>query len=284
VAGLLYAGYLLTWGLNQQRVPFPEVAGYETSPPTEEELTALAEELIARINVLRPQLAEDAAGVSVQPHPPGELLRRVRRAFDGVAEVHPSLKAPPSTPKRPLLSPLMSAWWIAGIYSPFTAEAHVNRQLPAPQIAFTTAHELAHGLGFARENEANYVAWLACSRSEDPVLRYSALLQASRRVLGAIAAHDEQRARALVETLEPGVRRDQEAIVRFWTAAESLTTRLAQNVNDAYLKSQGQVHGIRTYGMFIDLLAAERRREFDAGGPTSYHPVRESPEPQQKEP
>jgi hypothetical protein len=30
-------------------------------------------------------------------------------------------------------------------------------------------------------------------------------------------------------------------------------------VNDAYLKSQGQAQGVRSYGRMVDLLLAERR-------------------------
>ncbi len=259
LAGVLYATYVLVWGLNHQRRPFGEEAGYDLAAPEPDELARLAEHLVGEVNAVRPELGEDADGVARMPHDDAELLRLVKRAYESCTELHGGLGAPPGVPKRPLSSPLLSAWWIAGIYSPFTAEAHVNAELPEPEVAFATAHELAHSLGFARENEANYLAWLACSRSADPSLRYSGLLRATRSVISALAATDPERALELAELLHPGVGRDETAIRDFWTGTESWTTRVAQNVNDAYLKSQGHAAGVLSYGMFVELLVAERR-------------------------
>ena len=38
-------------------------------------------------------------------------------------------------------------------------------------------------------------------------------------------------------------------------------------MNDAYLRSQGQKDGVRSYGRMVDLLLAERRAARPGGGP-----------------
>ncbi len=259
-AGVVYCAYLVTWGLNHQRRPFGDAAGYDRTPPSVEELALLARELVAETNRLRAGLEEDEHGVSRMPHSRGELTRLSRAAYARCSDVHPSLVAAPGVPKRPLASPLLSAWWISGIYSPFTAEAHVNTEQPEPEVAFSTLHELAHSLGFAREDEANFLAWLASSRSDDPVLRYSGASRSAHAVLRALSRSDLPLALELVATFDPGVVRDEAASEAFWTSRATAVTELASTVNDAYLKSQGQVHGVRSYGMFVDLLVAHRRR------------------------
>jgi hypothetical protein len=259
LSGVLYLVFVAAWGLNHQRLPFAEVAGYDTAPPTTAELDELATALVDEVNRLRPLLEEDASGVSRLPHDEAELLELLCAAYDACGGLHPSLFAPPGVPRRPALSPVLSAWWISGIYSPFTAEAHVNAQIPESQVAFSIAHELAHSLGFARENEANYVAWLACSRSDDPTVRYSGYRSAAMRVLSALSVTAPERALELVTSLHPGVERDRGAISAFWQSKESVTTAAARGVNDAYLKSQGHAAGIESYGMFVDLLVAEQR-------------------------
>ena len=57
-------------------------------------------------------------------------------------------------------------------------EANVNVDVPRYTIAHTMCHELAHLRGFIREDEANYIAYLACMASGDPELMYSALAEA----------------------------------------------------------------------------------------------------------
>src|SRR5207249_4127597 len=76
---------------------------------------------------------------------------------------------------------------ISGIFCPFTGEPNVNTTLPEPDVPFAACHELAHAHGFAREDEANYVGYVACIRHPDPDFRYSGLLAASLYAMNALA-------------------------------------------------------------------------------------------------
>jgi hypothetical protein len=42
--------------------------------------------------------------------------------------------------------------------------------------------------------------------------------------------------------------------------------RVSQAVNNAYLKTQGQREGVRSYGRMVDLLIAEERARLTTGG------------------
>lgn len=84
---------------------------------------------------------------------------------------------PPGPIKPCLPGGLLMRFGVSGVFSPFTFEAHVDPALPLPTLPFVAAHELAHVAGFASEDEANFVAWLACSRSPAPLLRAFRRLQ-----------------------------------------------------------------------------------------------------------
>ncbi len=76
----------------------------------------------------------------------------------------------------------LSHWWsytgITGMYFPFFAEANVNIDVPDSGIPATAAHELAHTRGFAREDECNFLAYLACIHHSSGDVRYSGYLSA----------------------------------------------------------------------------------------------------------
>jgi Zn-dependent peptidase ImmA (M78 family) len=54
----------------------------------------------------------------------------------------------------------MNKTGILGYYNPFTAESQYNPNIPATQLPFTLAHEMSHQLGYAREQEASFIAYL----------------------------------------------------------------------------------------------------------------------------
>jgi hypothetical protein len=259
LAGIVYLVFLLAWGLNYQRRPLATLAGLDPRPASSEELADLGAALVDEANRLRSPLSEDASGVMRLPAGTRGVLDRTRSGFDEAARRHPFLGRATCPPKAAVLSPLLSALGISGIYSPFTAEPLVNRELPDPDLPFSAAHEVAHSLGFAREDEANYLGSLACRLHRDGDFRYSGTLAATAYVLGALASVDETKARELQDRRTAGVRRDVAALDEWSVRHEGRLSRASRRVNDAYLRSQGEREGLRSYGRFVDLLVAERR-------------------------
>jgi len=173
----------------------------------------------------------------------------------------PALAARRPLLRRAFLSPALSRLGISGIYSPFTAEAHVNGEVAPWLLPFTAAHELAHYRGFAREDEANFIAWQVLRRCPEPALAYSGTLAATAHLLAQLGRDDPAALEALRGRLHADVAADLEANRAFWRARRTpVVTDLARSSNDAYLRSQGQPEGLRSYGRMVDLLIAERRR------------------------
>lgn len=99
-------------------------------------------------------------------------------AYDEMAEENDFFYASGGQAKGVLNWYLMSKLGITGIYIPYTAECNVNTDVTAASLPFTVAHEMAHRMGIAPENEANFAAYLVLRESDNAVLRYSAYYSA----------------------------------------------------------------------------------------------------------
>jgi hypothetical protein len=250
----------LLWGFNYDREPVAALLGYDVSRGRTAELAALASGLLAESVHLRGGLPEDGTGALRLPDGRRGAMRRAPRAFDA-SRLAGRLPIPSASgrPKLVALSPLLSYLGISGIFIPFTSEASVNGTLPDWEIPFTACHELAHQRGFAREDEANYVGYLACRTHPDPDFRYSATFSAALYALAALRGVDREGHDRLRKGLADPLRRDLAALAAWRARYESRLGDVHEKVNDAYLKTQGQPEGVQSYGRMVDLLLAERR-------------------------
>jgi len=255
----LYLAFLLAWGLNYAREPLASRLGLVVRPAGADELAELARELLAAANTERGLVLEDGDGVARLRAGRAGLRPAAAEAFAELGAERPALRGPLPLVRFAVLAPLMTRVGITGIYSPFTAEAHVNGRIPELELPFVVCHEVAHGRGIAREDDANFVAYLACRASSDADFRYSGALVSLRYASAALRRADAERQRELWSTASEEVRRDLAALRRFWAAHESMLSDLGARTNDLYLKAQGQVEGTRSYGRMVDLLLAERR-------------------------
>jgi hypothetical protein len=258
-AGALYLAFLGLWGLNYRRPPYAELAGLDARPASIEELTSACEELVGEANRARDALPESTDGVARLSDGLSEALRRAPAGYREAGLTEPVLDGANARAKPVLVSTLLSYLGISGIFSPFTGEANVNTTLPDPDVPFAACHELAHAHGFAREDEANYVGYVACTHHPDADFRYSAALGASVYAMNALARVDREGYARLDARRSAGVRRDLDALVAWAERYHGPVERASRAVNNAYLKSQGVREGVRSYGRMVDLLIAERR-------------------------
>ena len=143
---------------------------------------------------------------------------------------------------------------LAGIYSPFTVEANYNNAMVPYNIPHTLCHELSHLKGFMREDEANFIGFLACLESERREFRYSGYVMGWIYAGNALTAADPERYFAVRAQLDPEVLADLEENNRFWARYEGRVAEVAEAVNDTYLKANDQEQGVASYGMVVDLM------------------------------
>jgi hypothetical protein len=259
LAGVLWLMYTLLCGLNYTRKDFASVSGLVARPSQAAELTALCEELAGRANAASALVPRDENGVMVLSADVYTTAKKAREAFSTLSEPYPTLGGFTPLPKPVLYSRLMSYVDITGMYFPFTMEANVNTDVPAYHIPFSMAHELAHFKGYMREDEANFIAWLACMASNDADFAYSGAVRALSYAANQLRGESEADYLRIMGGLDIWILEDFRANSVYWRQFEGPAADFSNSVNDAYLKSNRQADGVKSYGRMVDLLLADYR-------------------------
>lgn len=155
--------------------------------------------------------------------------------------------------KSSLFEPVMSYTGILGYYNPFTAEAQYNASLPSTYIPFTLSHESAHQLGYAREQEANFIGFLIGRNASNTNLKYSTEYFVLKSLLNSLSTTDLEFAKEVLEQYSPEMKRDRQAEKNFIKKHEGFLDTFFAFTNDLFLKSNQQ-DGSITYSYFVDLL------------------------------
>lgn len=259
-ASIVFFLFIGIWGLNYYRQPFAELAGLDVRPSSVKELEEVCRVLIDKANTLRIHVNEDSGGVMDIKESKRDILKRCIKGYEKASSVFPELGGRYGNPKPVLLSRLMSYTGISGVYFPFTGEANVNISIPDSMIPCTASHEMAHQRGFAREDEANYIAYLVCSLHPDYDFQYSGTLLALMNAMNALYRSDPDSYFNLGKMYSEGVKRDIIALDDFWSQFEGPVERTSEKINNAYLKANKQKDGVQSYGRMVDLLIAEHRK------------------------
>jgi hypothetical protein len=265
-----FAVFLFNSEINYNRQPFSHFSGIEIVPYTETEILEAINILSDKINSpeITDNIQTDENGAFMLSYPPAgdpasgvpDLSRDSRAAMENLAKTYPVLDVYYPRPKGVAGSRFwLSTGLITGVYSPFTLEANYNNDAPESDIPHTICHELSHLTGFMREDEANFIAYLACRESDNPDFIYSGCLSAITHLVNAYyKSVDSDTYSAMYQSLPEQVRRDFAADNAYWKPFRDTPRReVAEIANDTYLKVNGEADGVLSYGRCVDLIIAE---------------------------
>ncbi len=226
------------------------------------DLFATAETLRIEINELSEEIVFLPDGSSLMPYSYEEMNQKLLAAYDSYSQKSDAVSSFYSRVKPVMLSEPWSYTHITGVYTFFTGEANINVNFPDYTIPYTAAHEMAHQRGIAREDEANFIAFLVSMESDDAYIRYSACLNLYEYVIGALNSADKTLYRQTYERLAPEILAEELAYARFFEKyRENVAATVTEATNNTYLQSQGSAAGSRSYGMVVDLAVAYFREE-----------------------
>lgn len=97
-------------------------------------------------------------------------------AMHHISDYYPLLKGYYPNPKKIYYSDIMSQQYLEGIYFPFSMEANYNSIMYCSNYPSVICHELSHLKGYIREDEANFIAYVACVNSDNDFMKYSGYL------------------------------------------------------------------------------------------------------------
>ena len=264
--------YVFLCGINYHRTSFSEEAGLSVTIDAhgtvydEADLIALCDYLVTEINDTEAQLAASTIQVegacigqtSETPKPSAAWLwhtgRTGQRAMEKLGQRYRRLSGHYPYPKPILNTWILSIQQTTGVYSPFTVEANYNRDIAYYDIPFTICHELSHLRGYMQEEEANFIGVLATIGADDLYFNYSGYVSAWVYAGNALARIDSTAFATLYARINARTRQDMLYNNAYWQQFEGKPAEAHEQLNDAYLKMQGQASGVRSYGHVTDLM------------------------------
>ena len=249
---IIYIIFNLVWGLNYNREGIASQLNLRITKVDTAELKQLQFLLLQKVNESKQSLI-----LSHTPYPPdNEMFKRAEACYLEAAKTYPFLKYKSYSVKTSLYG-----WWgnylgFTGYYDPFTGEAQVNTTVPAFMRPYTTCHEIAHQVGYAKEEEANFVGYLAILSSKDTLFHYSAYLDLFVYANREVYFIDSNSARSAAKLLSPAVKKDIREWREFLKRHKNPFEPVIQWLYGNYLRANKQPRGMNSYNeVIVDLIA-----------------------------
>jgi len=253
---LVYVLFNGLWGLNYNRLDVADQLQIEVHPYSTEDLTTLLHGLSNRLYV------EDSARLIDR-----DTLRHHRvlfaKAIDSYRRHSNTRYAYPFASIKPSLFGYLGDYLgFLGYYNPFTGEAQVNTTVPVFTQPFTACHEIAHQLGYAKENEANLVAYLTMEawNPASPAFDYSHNFEMYMYAARELVLRDSTLYKSFREQQRPGLKQDIRELRDFDRRYSNPLEPLIWKAYGHYLKANRQPQGIKTYSEVIAWVIAYRKK------------------------
>ena len=250
---VLYFVFHLCWGLNYYRSPLEHSMGLNTQYSTEKLIT-ITTQLAIKTNALQLGITNDSLTKVNTPYAFKELTRLSQIGYTELETKYPIFEHPGQNVKKSIYSTPLTYMGFAGYLNPFSLEAQVNSVMPKNSMLTTIAHEQAHQLGYAAENEANFIGFLACIHTDNPYFNYAGYAFALRYCLQELRRRDNEAYTELLNALHPGILKDFRESSKFWKAYNNPLEPLIKRIYSRFLKANNQGKGIESYSYVVALL------------------------------
>lgn len=250
--------FLLLWGFNYGRVPIEQQLALSPVPLTSSQLKEELLQETKTIIKLREQipLATDSALSS--KYMPKKLENKLRANLKNWLSENGFPTQGRVRGRFLLPKGVFMYFGFSGLYWPFTGEGHVDAGTYPLQVPYALTHEMAHAYGFGDEGTCNFLAYLACSQSDDPFIAYAGHLSYWRTVASNYLQYNREDYRAFRAELPQGIRADLDAINKNLEAYPNILPSYKKYAYNTYLKTQGIKEGLKNYNRVIMLVHAWR--------------------------
>jgi Protein of unknown function (DUF3810) len=254
LAGFLLFWFFTLWGFNYARPLFSNQIGLKIEKPDslglEKELKIAAQEALTA----REDLTTVAyTPLSINAHFEDKTRQSVRNLL--INKGFPASSGLRGRSLKP--DGILLGLGISGIYMPFVGESNIDNGLHDLEKPFSMAHEMAHGYGWTDEATANFIAYLACTQSDDAFSRYSGFLMYYRYVASNYMRLNPEAYKKFRETLPESIKTDLKAINL--RQQEFKTWFETEKINNVYLKWQGVQGGTVSYSRVVVLVYSWRK-------------------------
>ena len=269
--------YTLNW-IIPFRGSILQVTGAVERGYTLEEVGKVRDTIVEMVNACALLVERDGDGKVIYDHK--SIDQAVFTAMKAQAGEYPLLSGYYPPIKTALCSDFLDWMDIGGYTYPYTMEITWNQYCNDLYYPFLLAHESSHHQGYYQENEANFLAFLACIRSEDPLVRYAgynemyyyinnAYYETAYDILGPEGADADEEKRPQISELVRQDRRDarEASIIKYESTshpAQNLAMT-ASEVADVGWTVQGDILQENSYDGVVKMVLQyyDSRKETD---------------------
>ena len=244
----VYTFFHLLWGLNYYRQPIDLKLRLPIADTSKKHLVELTSKLLILTNQWKPHQNTSINFSNVK-----------NKAIEGYRNLsldYTFINYNPPAVKASLFGVLGNYMGYSGYFNPFSAEAQINTSMPDFIIPFVTCHEIAHQLGYAKENEASFIGFLAAKNSNDSALRYSTYVQMFLYANGEFRRSDSVLFRKNFQALAEPIKKDIKDYRKFLNKYQSPLDQFVTAFYEQYLHINQQPEGHKSYNKVILWLLA----------------------------
>ena len=250
----LYIVFNLLWGLNYNRLGVKHQLQLTTQQHNEKALEDIVCNLVQQLNDTRKKIGTD----TLPQLPYQQVIDDAKQAYTRVSGQYPFLTYHHATIKKSLYSGIGHYIGFTGYYNPFTAEAQISTEVPTIMLPFITVHEIAHQLGYASEEEANFIGYLVGTSSNNNLFKYSVYLELYK--YAAVELFIKNKNAVHSWELDSLVRKDYRDIRYFFQKKNNKVVPYMNELYHQYLLANQQTHGIESYNDVVGLLIAYKKK------------------------
>ncbi len=220
--------------------------------------------VVSKVNLLCDDVQRDEDGYVILTD---DLYKTAQESMKNLISEYPRLQGYYPRPKKMIYSQVASQEYLMGIFLPFSLEVNYNGLMKPVNYPSTICHEYAHLKGIMQEDEAGFIAFVACTTSENKEFQYSgylSVLSYFEQEIDPMEMERGDRIRLLDigGTIKSEVYRDRQFLTEeVWEDVEEkavISTEIVNKVDNTFtdtsLKLNGVSDGIASYGRKLKLL------------------------------
>jgi len=253
----VYVIFNVLWGLNYNRRGIGDQLQLKVTRYETDDIRQLVTTLHGRLN----QAAQEVTPAQRKALESNHTIHRLGiQSYQEASQRFPYLQYRQPSIKTSLYTYVGHFFGFTGYYNPISGEAQLKSTVPRFLQPFIMNHEIAHQVGYAKENEANLVAYLTGYRSSQPTVRYATYFEAYLYAIRDLGRRDSTLAKELHTSLHPQVQQDLVELMDYLVKNENVVEPYISRFYDQFLKLNRQPKGTRTYNEVVAWLIAFQKK------------------------
>ncbi len=251
---IVYFCFHFFWGFNYFRIPLHKTLKIKEVKYNVDDLETFTIDVVNKLNRIHLKITHNDTVKVVLPYSRKDIYKQAINGYKNLESTYPQFNFKFRSSKNSIISLPMTYLGTSGYLNPFTNEAQVNSMNPLINYPSTTCHEMAHQIGYAAENEANFVGFMTAINNEDIYFKYSGYYLVLRYVLNDLYRQDKELYKQTFSKINIGIVKNMRESQEFWLSYQNPIEPYTKKLFDYFLKVNKQKEGIKSYNLMVGMI------------------------------